>query len=205
VHFYEDCHGPRVNSRTENDQLTRWTRRSVTSLKQPHFHEDYHRPRANDRSSPRKKEAAARGDRATVFSASTFSPAIAREPSRRRQRRGESVVRVRQGAAARTLKPTHATVTTINSPHRRRRHYHRQRCRTLSPNAVATTTISPSPPLRGKGKRERGSGDVPFGNARLRRNKRNVLHLGANEKVARRTKSPRSFISREKPGVEWCE
>lgn len=46
---------------------------------------------------------------------------------------------------------------------------------------------------------------IPFGNTRARRNKRNVLHFNANEKVPRQTKSPRSFISREKPEVEQCE
>lgn len=52
-----------------------------------------------------------------------------------------------------------------------------------------------------------GKGDdigIPFGNTRARWNKRSVLHFNANEKVPRRTKSPRSFISREKPEVELC-
>lgn len=52
-----------------------------------------------------------------------------------------------------------------------------------------------------------GKGDdigIPFGNTRARWNKRSVLHFNANEKVPRRIKSPRSFISREKPEVERC-
>lgn len=57
-----------------------------------------------------------------------------------------------------------------------------------------------------RGKREKRTAlrrRSSLGNApAIRRNKRNVLHLGANEKVPRRTKSPRSFISREKPRVE---
>ncbi|TGZ46170.1 Uncharacterized protein DBV15_10747 [Temnothorax longispinosus] len=53
-----------------------------------------------------------------------------------------------------------------------------------------------------------GKGDdvgIPFGNTRTRWNKRSVLHFNANEKVPRQTKSPRSFISREKPEVGRCE
>ncbi|KYQ55181.1 hypothetical protein ALC60_05806 [Trachymyrmex zeteki] len=52
---------------------------------------------------------------------------------------------------------------------------------------------------------KRDSIGIPFGNTQARWNKKSVLHFNANEEVPRRTKSLRSFISREKPKVERCE
>lgn len=69
-------------------------------------------------------------------------------------------------------------------------------------NAKAPIPSPPPPTIVGGTEKRNDDVGIPFGNARARRNKRNVLHCGANgKKVPRRTKSPRSFISREKPRV----
>lgn len=102
-------------------------------------------------------------ERATVFSASTFSPAIAGAVATLAA--SGWVVRVRQGAAARTLKPTHATTINPSLSTRPPTHYHRQRCRTLSSDAVAvaSTTISSSlPPLPPRCHCQRCSANPPI-------------------------------------------
>lgn len=70
-----------------------------------------------------------------------------REPSRRRQRRGESSVCDRERPREHWNQPTATTINPSLST-RPPPTYHRQRCRTLSSDAVASTTISSSlPPL----------------------------------------------------------